>query len=87
MASLTERDAVLRARLSKAESRRLRSESAAVRRAAIDSRRVGRAVSRRLEEGVERRRRATERLGAWPYWAPATRDLTSVLVVAEDSDA
>jgi len=86
VASLTERDAVLRARLSKAESRRLRSETTAVRRAARDSRRIGRAVSGRLAEGVERRRRATERLGAWPYWGPATRDLKSVLVVAADPD-
>ena len=85
MASLTGRHPLVRARVTKAESQRLREETGEVRRAARETCRIGRAVTRQLDANLAHRHRAAQALGAWPYWAPPTRDLLTVLVVASDS--
>ena len=85
MASLTNRHPIIRAQITTAESRRLRHETAEVRRSARTTCRISRATSRHVEASGERRRRNANALGVWPYWAPATRELLTVLVVAQDA--
>lgn len=85
MASLTNHHTLAYARVTKAESQRLRDTTGEMRRTARETCRIGRAVSRQLDATVARRHLASEALGDWPYWAPPTRDLLTVLVVAPDS--
>jgi hypothetical protein len=66
----------------RAESRLLRAQARAVRHAARDTHHAHRLVSRDVAEQLERRNRSMSALGTWPYWAPATPELLSVLVVA-----
>jgi hypothetical protein len=70
-----------RAQAIKDDSRRLREQAAANRRVTRDGRRAYQTAMRNLSAGLERHRHASMRLGTWPYYAPATRELLKVLVV------
>jgi hypothetical protein len=67
----------------RAESRLLRAQAREVRHAARDTQRAHGLVTHDVTEQLERRNRTMSALGTWPYWAPATPELFSVLVVAQ----
>jgi hypothetical protein len=74
---------LLRAQRIKDESHLLRVEAERARAAARDNCGLCHALTREVARQLERREDMSRALGTWPYWAPATHDLFSVLVVAD----
>ena len=80
MVALTDGGHVLDSRRARARARLARSDAAGLRIANREQREARRTLVGEVEEVFARHDAIASGLGTWPYWAPPSRELWTVLV-------